>query len=171
MIGSVVVNLIFPESVGGSENWTDEELANALVALTQGISQYQQYAIWAEIEFFLNYKDFKRLPVSMEPIEGNMSTDYIWICEALGSLGYGDGSAHPWNDLYYTHQLNNDVRARFKTDWVFTVYVVDMSAHYPSNECWRDAEYVAYSYLGGPSGSLSGMFLRLRKRFRQGFHS
>jgi len=150
MIGSVVVNLIFPESVGGSENWTDEELANALVALTQGISQYQQYAIWAEIEFFLNYKDFKRLPVSMEPIEGNMSTDYIWICEALGSLGYGDGSAHPWNDLYYTHQLNNDVRARFKTDWVFTVYVVDMSAHYLSNECWRDAEYVAYSYLGGP---------------------
>jgi hypothetical protein len=55
-----------------------------------------------------------------------------------------------------SHALNNATRNVFKTDWVFTAFIADMSNHYsasppsPDPGCWGGAGYVAYSYLGGP---------------------
>ncbi len=145
LIGSVLVNIIFPESDGGSENWTDEEIAGALSDLARGCQDYQQHALWTNLTFVYNHKDFHRIPVTLEPIEGDMGVDPIWISQALSHIGYSEGS-----DLLRTHAFNNDTRTEFGTDWVFTAFVADASV----NECWQgpppDQLYAAYAYLGGP---------------------
>jgi len=142
MIGTVLVNVVFPESAGGSEDWTDEELADATSCIVLGLSQYQRCAPLTDplrLDFVYNY--FTRVPVSIEPIEGDRSTDPIWMGEVLQYLGYP-------NDMWETHTLNNDTRIQFGTDWVFTAFVVDASF----NGCWKGpaAGYYAYGYLGGP---------------------
>jgi hypothetical protein len=151
LIGSVLVNVIFPESAGSSEDWTDQEIGRALAGIALGISQYMQRALWFnDLSFIYNYKAFTRVPVSMEPIESDMSTDDIWIGEALSNLNYTDGA------YLGAHALNNATRNSFKTDWVFTAFIADMSNHYsadppsPDPGCWGGAGYVAYAYLGGP---------------------
>jgi hypothetical protein len=150
MIGSVLINVIFPESKGGDENWTDQEIADALSAMSLGLSQYVQRALWVDLSFMYNYRNFKRVPVSMEPIESSMGTDPIWMGEALAELGYHDGA------YMGAHELNNHARDSLKTEWVFTAFIADMSNHYnpdppsPDPGCWGGAGYVAYSYLGGP---------------------
>jgi hypothetical protein len=145
MIGSVLLNVIFPESMGNGENWTDDEISSALVAMTLGIAQYQARATWTDLSFTINR--YIRVPVSMEPIRSDMSTDGIWIGEVIANIGYNQGA------LYGTHLLNNATRARFGTEWAYTAYIVDMSNHYENytaDSCWGGAGYVAYSYLGGP---------------------
>lgn len=141
LIGTVLVNIIFPESAGGSENWTDDELAAAVTDITIGTSQYQQYAHFAGLDFLYNYRDYTRIPVSIEPIDGGMHVDPVWMTEALENLGYGRGDY-----LTRAHILNSETREGFETDWVFTAFVVDAS----ETICWQQADYVAYAYLGGP---------------------
>lgn len=121
MIGTVLVNVIFPESAGGSEDWTDDELAGAMSGIALSLSQYQRCAPLADslrLDFIYNY--YTRVPVSIEPIEGNRNTDPVWMGEALQYLGYT-------NDMWKTHALNNDTRIQFGADWVFTAFVVDAS--------------------------------------------
>lgn len=151
LVGSVLINVIFPESAGSSEDWTDQEIGDAMAGISIGISQYMQKALWFnDLSFIYNYNDFKRVPVSTEPVESDMSTDDIWIGEVLSNLGYSDGA------YFGAHRLNNVTRNAFKTDWVFTAFIADMSNHYsatppsPDPGCWGGAGYVAYSYLGGP---------------------
>ena len=143
LIGSVLVNIVMPESMGGSENWTDEEIAAVLSDLAIGCQQYQQHALWTDLTFVYNHNDFQRVPVTLEPIEGDWNSDPIWISEALSNLGYsGTG------DMMQTHDMNNETRAEFGTDWVFTAFVADASV----NGCWMGPAggYAAYAYLGGP---------------------
>ena len=142
MLGTILVNVIFPESDGGSEDWTDEELADAMSGIVAAMSQFQQNTLWIDpmrMDFIYNY--YTRIPVSIEPIEGDRSSDPVWIGDALQYLGY-------LNDTWETHALNNDTRAQFETDWVFTAYVVDASV----NGCWQGGSgtYYAYGYHGGP---------------------
>lgn len=147
LIGTILVNVVFPESNGGSENWTDEELANAAGGISLGHSQYQQHTLWLDplrLSFIYNYHE--RIPVSIEPIEGGMGTDPIWMEDALDHLGYYP--SHMWG----AHELNNATREAYEgdhgvtIDWVFTLYVADAS----ENGCWLQGNYVAYAYLGGP---------------------
>lgn len=149
MIGTVVVNVIFPESDGASEDWTDEELADAKADMALGISQYMQNALWVDLSFIYQYHE--RVPISYEPIEnGDFSFHQYWLGEALSNLGYSH------NSFWGAHMLNNEKRLEFNTDWAFTAFVVDMSAHYwpgmPAGDpgCWDAEGYVAYAYLGGP---------------------
>lgn len=139
LIGTVLANIIFPESAGDSENWTDEELAGAVSDIAIGFSEYQQKAHWAGLDFV--YNCYERVPVSIEPIEGNWNVDYIWIMNAMDHLEVQDGDY-----ISRVHFLNNETRVAFGTDWVFTAFVADAS----NNICW-DAGYVAYAIsLGGP---------------------
>jgi hypothetical protein len=142
LLGSVLINIILPESKMGSENWTDDEIAGALSGVAVGITEYQQHALWTDLNFTYNYKDFERIPVSVEPIETPDAYDYwVWIPEIFSQLGYTEEEA-----LLQAHSFNNDMRSQFRTDWVYTVFIVDAT----SNECWEVRDYVAYSYLGGP---------------------
>ena len=143
MIGTVLVNIVLPESVGGSENWTDEEIAEVLSNIAIGCQQYQQHALWTDLTFIYNHKDYQRVPVALEPIEGDWNSDPIWISEALTYIGYPG-----FHDMGQAHELNNATRTEFGTDWVFTAFVADASV----NGCWQGPSggYAAYAYLGGP---------------------
>jgi hypothetical protein len=146
MIGSVLINIVFPESAGGSEEWTDDEIAEAVSGIALGVTEYQRKANWVDLDFTYNYEEYIRIPISMEPIEvGNWkSTDSLWIREAMDYLGHGD------EDTYWlkVHALNNETRARFGTDWVLTAFIIDSSEQYPG--CWMNAFYTAYAGFGGP---------------------
>ncbi len=146
MIGSVLINIVFPESAGGGEDWTDDEIAEAVSGIALGVTEYQRKANWVDLDFTYNYEDYIRIPISMEPIEvGNWkSTDSLWIREAMNYLGHGD------EDTYWlkVHALNNETRERFGTDWVLTAFIVDSSEHHPG--CWMNAFYTAYACFGGP---------------------
>jgi hypothetical protein len=144
MIGTVLINLILPESNGGSEDWTDDEIADCVRDVQLGLEQYTNAANWVDLSFTVNCPPLhRRVPVDREPIEGDWDYDPIWIAQALGYLGVDQSYAR-----MMSHQYNNETRARFGTDWVYTAFVVDASA----NECWQGpaGQYVAYSYLGGP---------------------
>ncbi len=161
LIGNVLINLIFPESSGGvqSENWTDDEIGNAVRDVYLGLSQYQNEARWVPLAFEVNCPSLhRRVPVSREPIEGDWNTDPIWISEAITYLAESYDieipSDAPASEM--THYFNNAMRARdlgddglLLYDWVFTAFVADASV----NECWRGfgGEYVGYTiFLGGP---------------------
>ncbi len=144
MLGSVLVNIITPESVGGSEDWTDEEIAAAISRISIGCQEYQRKAVWTDLQFVYNYKDFMRIPISREPIEGDWRLDPLWISEVFENLGYYDE-----DEEVQIHLFNNDMRAEHHTDWVFTALIVDAS----ENWCWQGPEagnYVAYATYNGP---------------------
>lgn len=155
MIGTVLVNAIFPESAGSGEDWTDDEISNAVRDVYLGLSLFQQKVHWVELNFTVNYEEYCRVPVGIEPITTNFydGSDLVWISDAMRFLGYDTGWNHP---MLAVHALNNATRNRFKTDWVFTVFIADQSAHYdpepsyPDPGCWGGAGYTAYAYLGGP---------------------
>lgn len=144
LIGSVVINVILPESNSGSEDWTDLEIADALRDLQLGLSQYEQVSHWVDLTFHVNCPAVhRRVPVDLEPIEGDWDYDPIWIAQALRYLGVEQSYAR-----WMTHLYNNQTRATFGTDWVYTAFVVDASV----NTCWQGPSggYAAYSYFGGP---------------------
>lgn len=151
MIGSVLINLIFPESMGEGEDWTDDEIIGAITGITIGLSEFQQNTHWVDLDFYYNYKEYTRIPVSVEPCEGDWYQDPIWMMDVLRELEYEAA-----NEYHGAHMLNNDTRTRFGTDWAFTAYIADMSNHYdpepprPDPNCWGGGGYIAYATLGGP---------------------
>jgi hypothetical protein len=163
LIGNVLVNVVLPESAGGvqSENWTQDEIGNALRDVALGLSQYENATHWVKppLVFSVNCPALHRgVPVSREPIEGDWNTDGIWISEAMTYLGESyniDMPVDAWAEEK-THLFNNAMRARIVDedgapvfDWVFTSFVVDAS----DNGCWQGpgGGYVAYTiFLGGP---------------------
>ena len=161
LIGNVLINLIFPESSGGvqSEDWTDDEIANAMRDVYLGLSQYENATNWVPLTFTVNCPPLHRgVPVSREPIEGDWNSDPIWISEAITYLAESYDieipSGIPASEM--THYFNNAMREKdldddglFLYDWVFTAFVADASV----NECWQGyaGGYIAYTiFLGGP---------------------
>ncbi len=141
LLGSVLINVIFPESQVGTENWTDDEISEVMQYLTRGCDELMQHALWTDLSFTFNYQDYRRVPVSNEPIELEMEMDGQWISEAMTYLGYSDE-----DHLVQVHEFNNATREQHNTEWVFTAFVVDAS----ENGCWAVRDTVAYSYYGGP---------------------
>ncbi|UCF06081.1 MAG: T9SS type A sorting domain-containing protein [bacterium] len=142
MIGTVLINIIFPESVGEVENWTDDEITGVINGFSPWLNSLQGQIHWVDLNFIYNYIDNIRIPVSYEPVLCHIDNDHLWISEALEYLGYANTNGH----LYQAHSLNNDTRLKYGADWVFTAFVVDVS----QESCWLYHDDVAYSYLGGP---------------------
>ncbi len=154
LMGNVLINVIVPESgPGGSEDWTNDEIAAMLADINLGLSQYMQATHWVDLDFWVNCPtQLKRVPVSIEPIEGDWNSDPYWINEALDYLsGYQGFVPVPGDYVSSTHLFNNAARSGYPiaTDWVFTAYIADASV----NECWQGpaGQYAAYTiFLGGP---------------------
>ena len=153
MIGSVLINVVLPESDGGSESWTDQEIASLLSDINLGLDQYIQKTHWVNppgLSFTVNCPgSHRRVLVSSEPIEmGKISDHGIWITEAMRALGVDHTKYSGAHEM--THAYNNETRIARGTDWVFMAFIVDAS----ENGCWirkpGDPNYVAYAYLGGP---------------------
>jgi hypothetical protein len=79
LLGSVLVNVIFPESQAGSESWTNDEIAEVMQFVARGCDEFMQHALWTDLSFTFDYQDYRRVPVTNEPIELEMAMDEFWI--------------------------------------------------------------------------------------------
>ncbi|MBT4258249.1 hypothetical protein HOD88_03655 [archaeon] len=120
MIGSVSVIVVLPESIDGSENWTDEEIANVHNMIIEGANWWTDREPNANLEF--NFTFYDRVEIPEEPIE-NPGISW-WIPHSIDALGY---IYIPGENNYYDpmHDLINDKRIEQGTDWGFIVFVAD----------------------------------------------
>jgi hypothetical protein len=142
LIGNVMIQLVLPESMGAEEDWTDQDLAEAIAGAYAGALAYQQRFGYAPINFVLRAQ--RRVPCDYEPILSNLETDETWISDVMLELGYRDTDTY----LLAVHQYNNAGRKAYGTDWVFTAFIA--CSRNQEKHTFRGANYVAYAWGGGP---------------------
>jgi hypothetical protein len=145
-IGRVAVGIVLPESDGSldpsTENWTEAERALVLSKITAALDWWAAREPNAHLTFV--YDDGTAAPVATryEPITRPSSHQAYWIADVMAKMGY--------TGLSYFDQVrsyDNALRARYGTDWAFTIFVVDSSND--SDHLFAGG-YFAYAYLGGP---------------------
>ena len=121
MIGDVSVSVIFPESVNGSEDWTDEEINIVKVKIIEAMDWWKNREPNAHLNFVYNFEE--RIPTNYEPIELNSYDKYLWVEEVMNELEYYTDDS----PLILLLDYVNDQRDLKDTDWGFVVFVVDSS--------------------------------------------
>lgn len=143
MAGHVAVRIVLPESNGAvdpsTEDWTPAQITR--------IQQDVQAALdwWATLLPQANLRFSVRLdvvPTAYEPIHHGLTEEQLWISDALGRLGFRNGSHF---DRAYA--AGYSLRDELDADWATTIFVVN-SEQNPSGY-FRDG-YFAYAYIGGP---------------------
>jgi len=142
LVGDVLIQLVYPESEGLSEEWTDREIADATSGAYAAATAFQSMFGYAPMHFVL--KTEPRVPTTYEPIQTGMDDHPLWIHEAMTYLGVDPGKT---SDLM-VHDYNNAGRAYYRTDWVFTAFIAD--AANDIDHRFSDGYYTAYAFLGGP---------------------
>lgn len=96
----------------------------------------------AKLSFVYDNLTAASVPTVVEPISRPYHHQQYWIANAMGAMGYH-------SDSYFdqVRQYNNALRQQYRTDWAFTIFVVDSSA---DNDNRFSDGYFAYAYLGGP---------------------
>ncbi len=119
MIGDVSVSIITPESIGGTEDWTDGELIMVHSEIMRALDWWAEKEPKAHLNFVYNYED--GVPVEDEPIENGHN---IMFNQAMDYLGFGvDGDLYPATSLVYDYV--NYQRDLKNTDWGFAIFVAD----------------------------------------------
>jgi hypothetical protein len=142
LVGDVLVQLVFPESMGNTENWTDELIAQAASGGFAAVMDYQAKFGSTPIHFVL--KSEPGVPTTYEPILTNMDEHVEWISEVMTYLGFGGERSAPM----MVHEFNNFHRRYYGTDWAFTAFIA--SSENAPNHRFADQFYTAYAQLGGP---------------------
>lgn len=147
LVGNILVNSIYPESDGGNEDWTDNQLADATMGVYSAMLNYQEQFDYVPMNF--TFKTFRRSPTGYEPIGYEMQTDYLWINDVMFHLGYTPGHNQALSSV---HAFNEDWRRYYmgKIDWVFTAFIANsqnIANHRFDNGA---ARYTAYANGGGP---------------------
>jgi hypothetical protein len=143
MMGEILVQVIFPESDGGEENWSDARLSDAISGVYSAMLDFQEeYSIYP---IDLTFRLFQRARTQFEPIDHNDDSDHVWINDVMANMGYDVSKGDP---ILIVHEFNEDGRKHYGTNWVFTAFVAN-SANAPGH-LFKDARYTAYAYLGGP---------------------
>ncbi|MCB0211388.1 MAG: hypothetical protein KDJ52_18765 [Anaerolineae bacterium] len=146
LTGSVAVGIVLVESNGttdpSTENWVNDEKQLVFNEIVSAMNWWAELEPRANLSFVYDDHFTNPLPTSVEPITRPYSDQKYWIEDAMTALGYSSSS-------YFTQvrDYNNDLRSTYKTDWAFTIFVVDSSQD--SDNRFSDG-YFAYAYLGGP---------------------
>jgi hypothetical protein len=147
MTGSILVNVIFPESSPHpfhQEEWTDESIAAALGDVSLSLMYYQNEYRKAALNFLV--RPIERVLTGVEPINLDLK-DESWIEEVMDRLGYDDDGT-PDRHLTAVHEFNNDKRAEFRTQWVFTAFIVN--AEKDPDHLFNASRTLGWGFLGGP---------------------
>jgi hypothetical protein len=145
-IGRVAVGIVLPESDGSldpsTEDWTEAERTLVLSKITAALDWWAAREPNAHLTFV--YDDGTAAPVATryEPITRPSSHQAFWIADVMAKMGYTGLSFFDQVRSY-----DNALRARYGTDWAFTIFVVDSTND--SDRLFSDG-YFAYAYLGGP---------------------
>jgi hypothetical protein len=147
MTGSILVNVILPESSPHpfhQEEWTDETIASALGDVSLSLMYYQNEYRKAALNFLV--RPITRVLIGVEPINLDFK-DESWIEEIMDRLGYEDDGT-PDRHLTAVHEFNNDKRAEFRTQWVFTAFIVN--AEKDPDHLFNGSRTAGWGFLGGP---------------------
>jgi hypothetical protein len=147
MVGDILALLIYPESEGPQENWTDAMLSQAGGACVQAMLYFQEAFPRSPINF--NFKSFVRTLTTMEPINFESTEQAAWITDVMNHLDY-EGDESQYLDL--VHELNNEWRGYYGTDWVFTAFIVNSTNDPDHRFGQRPAKFfrLGFGHLGGP---------------------
>ena len=143
LAGRVAMQIVLPESNGGTENWTDAALNQAAQLAVLSILFYEQVFKNVSVEF--DFLIFRRSPTGTEPILYSMLADSTWVADVMANRGF---PGTPSEYLEAVHEFNNQGRRALGADWVFTAFIVN-SANDPDH-MFQGARNISYSYLGGP---------------------
>ncbi len=144
LLGDILVQVVYPESQGPAENWTDAALSGAASGVTAALLYFQETYSRVPIHFIV--RSIPRAFTALEPVSYTREEKEIWITNVMYNLGY-EGDQTEYIDLI--HEFNNDWRIQWNTDWVFTAFVVN-SANDSDHRFGPQARYVGFSELGGP---------------------
>jgi hypothetical protein len=122
MIGDVSVGVITPESISGSEDWTQEELAEVHSEVMNSLTWWAELNTSAHLTFTYHFED--QVPTTHEPIEEGSIGLHYWGPDVLLELGHGDGEDGALDDSY---DYVNYLRDEDGTDWGFVLFIVDSS--------------------------------------------
>jgi hypothetical protein len=152
MIGTVAVTVIFPESDGSydsqSENWSQTRMQECIDEINTGLSWWEGQIPSGHLKFkVITYGNaagkYETQTTKYEPIRRISDDQQYWMDEILSNLGF-TGTTH----LDKGKMLNNYVREKEKTDWAYTIWVVD-SLNDPDGY-FKEGDMAAYALFGGP---------------------
>jgi len=145
LAGRILVQVVFPESEANLEDWTDAARDDAFSAVVAAIGSFQDEFRNADITAV--YRRVEDAATSYEPITrtSQIAGEKSWVSDVMVHLGY-TGTADDYIDM--VHQFNNDGRNQYKTDWVFTVFIVN--AQRDADHMFAQARIVGWGYIGGP---------------------
>jgi hypothetical protein len=139
MMGDVSAQIIFPESTGSQENWTQGRKDTCINEVTLALNWWTETYPEDDLTFVLHDVTAS---TSYEPITMSQSQEGQWIGDCLDDLGYsGSGYFNQCRDFA------NDNRDNDGTDWTFLMFIVDS---YNDADGMFQGGYFAYAYLGGP---------------------
>lgn len=142
MAGSVAVGVWLLESAGGTYEWTEEEKTLSLAGVQLALDAWVRRGGPAAFLTFI-VDIHADVPVSGVPIEWRIHDDARWVDEALASQGWTGDNAY-----YKCYAYDNSIRDRFRTNWCYSIFIVDSD---PSvNQGLFAGGGSAFAYLGGP---------------------
>jgi hypothetical protein len=145
MAGRVAMQIVLPESNGGSENWTEAALNQALQLAVLSILYYEQVFKNVNVEF--SFLMFKSSPTATEPILYSPLEDSVWVADVMAHRGF---PGTPSDYLQAVHAFNNQGRRTLGTDWAFTVFIVNSADDADHVFPPPGVKSISFSYLGGP---------------------
>ncbi|MFH1755436.1 MAG: T9SS type A sorting domain-containing protein [Candidatus Latescibacterota bacterium] len=147
MVGDILALLIYPESQGTDENWSDTMLSQAGGACVQAMLYYQEAFPQVPINF--NFRSIPRALTTTEPINFMETEQAVWVSDVMNNLGYQGGESEY---LDIVHQFNNEWRNYYGADWVFTAFIVNSTNDLDHRFGTRPAKFfnLSVGHLGGP---------------------
>lgn len=149
MSGDVYVTVVLLQSDGTidpqTQTWTPTEIGQVKTRITEGLTWWQDVYVaqgyTSPLKFTVDFTNADTpFKTSYEPIDHPSSDQYLWIDQYLASKG-------PYSGYDGVSQFNDVRRLATRSDWSYTVFVVDSSAD--ADGSFTDG-YSAYAYLGGP---------------------
>jgi hypothetical protein len=125
-IGTIAVNIVFPESAGSSENWSTARKNTVVSKIQAAMSWWAARQANAHLSFVYN---ITTVSTSYEPITCNADPSSVpatscseadWIGDVMNNLGYSES-----DEFEQVYHYNNTARTANGTDWAVTIFVVD----------------------------------------------
>jgi hypothetical protein len=142
LCGTVLIQLVFPESNGNGEDWTDRMIADATSGAYAAALAFQAKFAYTPMHF--TFKTERGIPTTYEPITTTMGQHEEWIHELMTFLEVREEKAVE----LMVHEYNNTWREYYRTDWVFTAFIANSAND--GDHRFADQFYTAYAMLGGP---------------------
>ena len=142
MAGAVAVGVWLLGSPGTSYVWTQEEKDQSLAGVQAGLDAWVHMGGTAAfLTFILEVHD--DVTVSGVPIKSRLSDGPIWVDEVLTGRGWSGANA-----FYKCFAYNNSIRDRYRTNWCYSLFIVDSDVSV--NEGLFAGGGSAWAYYGGP---------------------